>query len=129
CWPLRLHAGPVAGDGRTRERARRTGARLPADHASGDAFPRASDGAGTPPSDHRPGPAADRQRRRMSDPLPVFAYAFAKHQGMLLLLLGERARVGLREDADPVALLEARRSVGVELDVEVLPRASFDRRL
>ncbi|HRO87370.1 MAG TPA: type II secretion system ATPase GspE [Chiayiivirga sp.] len=65
----------------------------------------------------------------MSEPLPAFAYAFAKHQGVVLLALGERARVGLREDADPVALLEARRSLGVELDIEVLPRSVFDRRL
>ena len=65
----------------------------------------------------------------MSEPLPAFAYAFARHQGVVLLALGERALVGLREDADPVALLEARRSLGVELDVELLPRAAFDRRL
>ncbi|GGK09712.1 type II secretion system ATPase GspE [Luteimonas terricola] len=65
----------------------------------------------------------------MSEPLPAFAYAFAKHQGVVLLALGERARVGLREDANPAALLEARRSLGLELDVEVLPRSVFDRRL
>src|SRR5690606_17412769 len=65
----------------------------------------------------------------MNEPLPAFAYSFAKHQGVVLLALGERARVGLREDADPAALLEARRSLGVELDVEVLPRSAFDRRL
>src|SRR5688572_28624619 len=65
----------------------------------------------------------------MSEPLPAFAYGFAKHQGVLLLALGERARVGLREDADPAALLEARRSLGVELEVELLPRSVFDRRL
>ena len=68
----------------------------------------------------------------MSTPLPAFAYAFARHQGVLLLGMdgaAARARVGLREDADPIALLEARRSLGVELDVDVLPRADFDRRL
>ena len=65
----------------------------------------------------------------MSAPPPAFAYGFAKHQGVVLLAMGARARVGLREDADPVALLEARRSLGVELDVEVLPRSAFDRRL
>ena len=65
----------------------------------------------------------------MTEPLPAFTYGFAKHQGVVLLALGERARVGLREDADPVALLEARRSLGIEMDVEVLPRTVFDRRL
>ena len=68
----------------------------------------------------------------MSAPLPAFAYGFAKHHGVVLLGMDDaaaRARVGLREDADPVALLEAQRSLGVELDVEVLPRTAFDRRL
>ena len=68
----------------------------------------------------------------MSEPLPAFAYAFAKHQGVVLLGMDDaaaRARVGLREDADPVALLEAQRSLGVELDVEMLSRTAFDRRL
>ncbi|MDH5830692.1 type II secretion system ATPase GspE [Luteimonas sp. M1R5S18] len=65
----------------------------------------------------------------MSTPAPAFAYAFAREQGVVLLGVGDRARVGLREDADPAALLEARRSLGLELDVEMLPRAAFDRRL
>src|SRR5690606_5961045 len=110
--PLRLHARPAAGDGRARERARRTGARLPAHRAA----------------------VAPRVRRRgpVSASLPAFNYAFAKHQGVVLLgvdAAGARARVGLREDADPAALLEARRSLGVELEVEMLPRTAFDRRL
>ncbi|MGY0611323.1 type II secretion system ATPase GspE [Luteimonas sp. A501] len=73
-----------------------------------------------------------RRPRAMSEALPAFAYGFAKHHGVVLLGMGEsgaHARVGLREDADPAALLEARRSLGVELEVEVLPRSAFDRRL
>jgi general secretion pathway protein E len=58
-----------------------------------------------------------------------FAYAFARRHGVVLLAVDDVARVGLREDADPVALLEARRSLGRPLQVEVLPPAAFDRRL
>ena len=65
----------------------------------------------------------------MSEAAPALAYAFAKRHGLVLLALGDRARVGLREGADPQALLEARRALGRPLEVEAMPRAAFDRRL
>ena len=60
-------------------------------------------------------------------------YPFAKRHGVLLLEVpeesGSPARVGLREGADPVALLEVRRATGRPLQVETLPRGDFERRL
>ncbi len=43
---------------------------------------------------------------------PSLPYGFAKRHGVLLLDAGEVARVGLREGADPKALIEARRVLG-----------------
>jgi general secretion pathway protein E len=57
------------------------------------------------------------------------AYSFAKRHGVILLEAGERARVALREGADPSALVEARRALGLPLQVEPLSRAAFDRQL
>jgi general secretion pathway protein E len=57
------------------------------------------------------------------------AYSFAKRHGVILLGAGERARVALREGADPSALVEARRALGLPLEVEPLSRAAFDRQL
>lgn len=56
-------------------------------------------------------------------------YAFAKRRGVVQLEEGERALVGLREGADPMALLEVRRVLGRPLAVRTLDLASFDRRL
>jgi general secretion pathway protein E len=60
---------------------------------------------------------------------PQLAYGFAKRHGVILLEAGEHARVGVREGADPTALLEARRAIGVPLLVEPLTRTAFDRQL
>ncbi|MFZ7095564.1 type II secretion system ATPase GspE [Luteimonas dalianensis] len=60
---------------------------------------------------------------------PALAYSFARRHGLVLLALGERARLGLREGSPPDGLVEARRALGRALDVQVLPRAEFDRRL
>lgn len=60
---------------------------------------------------------------------PVLAYAFAKERGVVLLGMGERARVGLRDGADMRALLEARRALGAPLDVETMAPVEFDRQL
>jgi general secretion pathway protein E len=57
------------------------------------------------------------------------AYSFAKRHGVILLEAGELARVGLREGADPLALVEARRALGRPLQVETLTRAAFERQL
>ena len=60
---------------------------------------------------------------------PTLPYAFAKKHGVVLLELGETARVGLREHADVRALVEVRRVVGRPLRVEPLSAGPFDRRL
>jgi len=66
----------------------------------------------------------------MADRLdPVLNYAFAKERGVVLLAMGDRARVGLREGADARALLEARRALAAPLEVETLPPTEFDRQL
>jgi len=59
---------------------------------------------------------------------PTLSYGFAKRAGVLLLSLGETARVALREGADPAALVEARRVLGRPLAIETLPAQAFDRR-
>jgi general secretion pathway protein E len=56
-------------------------------------------------------------------------YAFARRHGVLLLDLADTARVGLREGADPTALVEVRRSLGRPLSVETLAAGAFDRAL
>ena len=66
----------------------------------------------------------------MTAPPPPLAYAFARRHGVLLLDGGESGMcVGLREGGDPQALLEVRRALGQPLQVQVLERAAFDRRL
>lgn len=61
---------------------------------------------------------------------PTLPYAFSKRQGVILLDLAEDAAVvGLREGADPRALVEARRALGRPLRVEALTQAAFDRQL
>jgi general secretion pathway protein E len=60
---------------------------------------------------------------------PQLPYAFARKSGVVLLDADEQARVGLREGADPLALVEARRVLGMPLVVERLSRSEFDRRL
>ena len=60
----------------------------------------------------------------------ALAYAFAKQHGLVVLGVDDACvRVGLREDAPPLALVEARRVLGRALDVQVLPRVEFDRQL
>ncbi|MDI6625047.1 MAG: type II secretion system ATPase GspE [Brevundimonas sp.] len=60
---------------------------------------------------------------------PTLPYGFAKRHGVILLDAGEIALVGLREGADPTALVETRRALGRPLRVERLSQADFDRRL
>lgn len=59
----------------------------------------------------------------------LLAYPFAKRHGVLLLDAGEPSRAALREGGDAAALAEVRRVAGGALEVEVMPRAVFDRRL
>ncbi|MBI1407007.1 MAG: type II secretion system protein GspE [Caulobacter sp.] len=59
---------------------------------------------------------------------PALNYGFAKRAGVLLLELGDTARVALREGADPAALVEARRVLGRPLAIETLAIPAFERR-
>jgi len=57
-------------------------------------------------------------------------YGFARDHGVLVAALGaEHAEVLVREDARPQALAEVRRSVGLPLRLQRVPRAEFDARL
>ena len=60
---------------------------------------------------------------------PSLPYGFAKRHGVLLLDIDDVARVGLRQGADPMALIETRRALGRPLAVEPLTQAAFDRQL
>ena len=61
---------------------------------------------------------------------PPLSYGFAKQHGVLVLRLDDvSVVVGLREGADPVALVEARRVLGRPIQVERLSRSAFDGRL
>ena len=60
---------------------------------------------------------------------PTLPYGFAKRHGVILLEVGDIAVVGLREGADPSALIETRRTLGRPLRVEPLGQAAFDRQL
>ncbi|WP_420469557.1 type II secretion system ATPase GspE [Brevundimonas sp. FT23042] len=60
---------------------------------------------------------------------PTLPYGFAKRHGVILLDAGEVAVVGLREGADPSALIETRRVLGRPLRIAPLPQAAFDRQL
>jgi general secretion pathway protein E len=64
-----------------------------------------------------------------STPQSALAYGFAKKHGIVVLSLGEHAVVGLREGADPLSLIEARRALGRPLTIEPLGRQAFERRL
>ena len=61
--------------------------------------------------------------------MSVLAYGFAKRHGVVVLDMGETAVVGLREGADPAALVEARRVIGRRLTIEAMTRSAFDRKL
>lgn len=65
----------------------------------------------------------------MTPQSPPLAYAFAKQHGIVLLGVDEEAHVGLREGADPMGLVEARRALRRPLRVERLSRTEFERRL
>jgi len=60
---------------------------------------------------------------------PTLPYGFAKRHGVILLDAGEIAVIGLREGADPSALIETRRVLGRPLRIEPLGQAAFDRQL
>ena len=63
----------------------------------------------------------------VTSPAPAFPYAFARRHGVILLAGDDLPRVGIREGADPRALIEVRRAMGRPVAVESMPSASFDR--
>lgn len=56
-------------------------------------------------------------------------YAFSRKVGLVDLGGNAPARLGLREGADPVALIEARRVLGTTLSVSPLSSGDFEKRL
>lgn len=56
-------------------------------------------------------------------------YAFSRQAGVVDLGGEGPARLGLREGADPSALIEARRVIGRQLIISSMPSGEFDRRL
>lgn len=58
---------------------------------------------------------------------PALSYAFAKAHGLVLLSVGDTAKVGLLEGSAPTALIEARRVLGRPIEVERLSKGAFDR--
>ncbi|PVM77580.1 type II secretion system ATPase GspE [Caulobacter radicis] len=60
--------------------------------------------------------------------MTVLDYGFAKRHGLVLLSLDGEATIGLREGFDPLALIEARRALGVPLKLQPLATAAFDRK-
>ena len=63
-------------------------------------------------------------------PLLDLPYAFAKTYGVVLRHENEnRIVVALRENADPLMLLEVRRYLAMPFDVEMADNATFDRYL
>ncbi len=66
----------------------------------------------------------------MSGTEPIrLAYSFAKEKGVVLLPGEDGVRLGVRNGADPRAVIEARRVAGRKLAVEALDAAAFDRKL
>lgn len=60
---------------------------------------------------------------------PRLPYGFARHHGVLLIMAGDVMSVGVREGADPMALIEARRVLGRPLAITSLSASAFDRQL
>ncbi len=56
-------------------------------------------------------------------------YAFAKEKGLVLFRHGDELVLGVRENAEPWAIMEARRVAGRSVRVSPLNRMDFDRRL
>jgi len=83
--------------------------------------------------DLSPGLAAGRSveaRTQLSGTEPIrLAYSFAKEKGVVLLPDDAGWRLGVRNGADPLAVIEARRVAGQKLRVEALDAAAFDRKL
>jgi general secretion pathway protein E len=72
------------------------------------------------------------QTNKSSDDAPPFSrfeYGFAKARGVVLLTTSPPWRVGLRADADPLALVEVRRWLGAAFEVVTLDATAFDAAL
>jgi general secretion pathway protein E len=68
------------------------------------------------------------ERALDADP-PRLTYAFAKTHGVVLLTTAPPWRVGLAPNADPMALVEVRRWLGVAFEVTALTQAAFEEAL
>ena len=58
-----------------------------------------------------------------------FTYAFAKEKGLVVLPGRDQMTVAVRQGADPLALVEARRALGSVFALESLDKDSYDRLL
>ncbi len=59
----------------------------------------------------------------------AFTYAFAKDKGLVVLAERAALTLGVREGADAMALIEARRALGTSFDLEQMSAETFDREL
>ena len=58
-----------------------------------------------------------------------FSYIFAKDKGLVVLPDAGRLTIGVREGADPFALIEARRSLGTSFQISFMNPQDFERQL
>ena len=66
----------------------------------------------------------------VSTPVPNrLGYGFAKEKGVVLFARDGQIMAGVRPDADPLAILEARRVAGGPIQLDVMDVPSFDRTL
>ncbi|WP_019960065.1 type II secretion system ATPase GspE [Woodsholea maritima] len=72
--------------------------------------------------------SASASRTKSPKDLPAITYAFAREQGVALIT-GDEPVFVLRDGANPMALVEARRAVGQAYPVTVYDGARFDRAL
>ena len=59
----------------------------------------------------------------------AFTYTFAKEKGLIVLSSEDAVTVGVRQGAEPLALLEARRALGRSFDLRPLSLAEFEKEL
>ena len=60
---------------------------------------------------------------------PILNYTFAREHGVILLDVGDVARVGIRDGSNARAVLEARRAVRSPIEIEKLTPQAFERHL
>ncbi len=60
-------------------------------------------------------------------PDPVLNYTFAREHGVILLAMGDPARLGVKDGVRAHSILEARRALGVPVAIEALEAQAFER--